>query len=159
MAPLPVETFEGRLASFARQPRRRNQPVQSTWPHPDTFSVTPASLAIAGFRYDPTPTSDDNVTCVYCGKGLEGWEEGDDALDEHLKRLDSETGEPCAWATILGAKRDYQDTVRSNKSTRHLERPQSQRLETARKRTFGAWWKLDNKKGWNPTSSKVGWVS
>ena len=146
---LGMETYERRLASFVPAARKRNQPIPSTWPHPKSFSVTPATLAAAGFRYDPTPSANDNVTCVYCDKGLEGWEEGDDALDEHLKRTLG-SGERCAWAVILGVKRDYDE-----KGIAACDPPTSKSLENARKASFGPWWTFDNKSGWKPTSQKV----
>lgn len=150
-----METYEGRLATFAAQPRRRHHPVPSSWPHGLDFSVTPATLAAAGFRYDPTPSGDDNVTCVYCSRGLEGWEEGDDALDEHLKRHDSFTGEQCPWATVMGAKRDYEAARSRGTSLATLEEPTTSRLENARRNTFGKWWTFDGKKNWKPTSGRV----
>lgn len=34
-------------------------------------------LAEAGWKYTPTPESDDMATCAYCHLALDGWEPGD----------------------------------------------------------------------------------
>ena len=144
-----METYAGRLATFTVSSKKKSA---SRWPHPlKGFSVTPSSLASAGFYYDPAANSrdSDNVTCVHCAKGLEGWEEGDDALEEHLKRAidGGSEGDRCPWATIMNERQhdneDWQD-------------PHSQKMLNARRGTFGAWWKYDGKKGWKPTSERVG---
>jgi len=155
-----METYEGRLASFKLHPSKRkaNDAYSSTkaWPHhPTKFSVTPATLASAGFYHDPTESATDNVTCVYCHKGLEGWENGDDALDEHLKRvIDKSTGDKCPWATVMGIKRDF-DLFGPAELDGGNHDPMAQHLVTARRKTFGEWWKFDGKKGWKPTSDRV----
>ena len=168
-----METYEGRLATFAasaasmsaaagsRHPsksrQKEQQQTRTQWPHSASFSVTPESLASAGFYYDPTESSaTDNVTCAYCKKGLEGWEDGDDALDEHLRRIDKGTGDKCAWATVMGAKRDWDlfgDGALAD-GTAQLD-PAGEVLAQARRSTFGSWWKFDGKKGWKPTSERV----
>lgn len=159
-----METLEGRLASFKLQSTRRkvNEPYASTsaWPHhPTRFSVTPATLAAAGFYHDPTESAPDNVTCVYCSKGLEGWENGDDALDEHLKRIvDKDTQAKCPWATIMGVKRDF-DLFGPEELDGGKHDPSAEYLVAARKKTFGNWWKFDGKKGWKPTSDRVSCLS
>lgn len=160
-----METFEGRLASFKLSTSKRKGQASSSssssssppWPHhPTKFSVTPSTLAHAGFYHDPTPTGDDNVTCIYCEKGLEGWEQGDDALDEHLKRvIDVETGDKCPWATVMGVKRDF-DLFGEHELEGGKHDPHAKHLVKARKNTFGEWWVYDGKKGWKPTSDRVG---
>lgn len=172
---LHLEVYDNRLRSFdaavthtdESKPRRRGttsaSAVASTskWPHGTTFSVTPETLAHAGFTYEPTPTANDNVTCVYCRRGLEGWEDGDDALDEHLKRADPDTGDRCAWATVMGTKRDYVNAVAASSASQrqaalaNLPKPSSDTLQRARHKTFGKWWTYDNKRGWKPTSRAV----
>ena len=37
-------------------------------------------MAKAGFYYAPTYESKDNVNCMYCEVGLEGWEPKDDPM-------------------------------------------------------------------------------
>lgn len=95
------------------------------------------------------------MTCVYCSKGLEGWEDGDDALDEHLKRiLDKSTGDRCPWATVMGVKRDF-DLFGPEELDGGKHDPLATHLVAARKKTFGEWWTFDGKKGWKPTSDRV----
>jgi hypothetical protein len=155
-----METYTARLASFKLHPSKRkiNEPYSASiaWPHSSTrFSVTPSTLAQAGFYHDPTESANDNVTCFICNKGLEGWEDGDDALDEHLKRvIDKNTHDKCPWATIMGVKRDF-DLFGKDEYENGKHDPSSTLLNTARKNTFGHWWKFDGKKGWKPTSERV----
>lgn len=145
-----METYEARLASFSGSASSKKS---VRWPHPASFSVTPASLAAAGFFFEPVAgiKNSDNASCVYCCKGLEGWEEGDDALAEHLKRaLDDGTGDSCPWATIMHES----NTTKTAKQ--HWSDPHGDKMRNARKGTFGSWWKYDGKKGWKPTSDRVG---
>ena len=37
-------------------------------------------LADAGFHFTPTEDEPDSATCIYCNKGLGGWEKGDDPM-------------------------------------------------------------------------------
>lgn len=37
-------------------------------------------MSRAGFYYNPTPDSNDMVSCIYCGLGLDGWEPKDDPM-------------------------------------------------------------------------------
>ena len=39
----------------------------------------------AGFYYRHFDDSEENVACFLCNKNLDGWEEGDDAWEEHQK--------------------------------------------------------------------------
>ncbi|KAF0561132.1 inhibitor of apoptosis repeat-containing protein [Gigaspora margarita] len=59
------------------------------WPHAGKkgWVGTVKKMAKAGFIYSPTIGSLDNVTCQYCGVGLEGWEQKDDPTKEHNKRF------------------------------------------------------------------------
>jgi hypothetical protein len=43
-------------------------------------------LAEAGWYYDPSPEQQDGVTCPYCSLSLDGWDAGDDPLEEHRRR-------------------------------------------------------------------------
>lgn len=40
----------------------------------------------AGFHYDPCQDQLDRVSCATCSIVLEGWEDGDDPLQEHVNR-------------------------------------------------------------------------
>lgn len=39
--------------------------------------VEPCQLAESGWKYTPTPDSDDMTTCTYCGLAMDGWEAED----------------------------------------------------------------------------------
>lgn len=152
-------TFEARLASFgpaaSTSKARRNNAGHSSkssrsWPHPKSWTVTPESLAAAGFRFQSSDIAEDAVVCVYCDKGLQDWEQGDDPIDEHLKRR-SDEGEQCPWALVMAAKRDFMELGGNG-----CEDPMEESLVAARKSTFGAWWTFDSQPGWKPTSDKVG---
>ncbi|KTW31752.1 uncharacterized protein T551_01013 [Pneumocystis jirovecii RU7] len=63
----------------------------SWWPHEQKrgwFSKI-KKMSRAGFYYNPTPDSNDMVSCIYCGLGLDGWEPKDDPMEEHKKRAPS----------------------------------------------------------------------
>lgn len=92
-----------------------------TWPL-SLRGLDPESLAQAGFFYTPDreigqeddddDEPDDQVTCFLCEKKLGGWENGDDAMEEHWKRARSGTqggkagsgsgsGVVCGWAQAV----------------------------------------------------------
>ncbi|PKS07377.1 hypothetical protein jhhlp_005979 [Lomentospora prolificans] len=58
------------------------------WPHEGKkgWKCKTKQLAEAGWKYTPTPESDDMATCAYCQLMLDGWEPGDKPLDEHFNR-------------------------------------------------------------------------
>ncbi|KAG4306369.1 hypothetical protein PORY_000357 [Pneumocystis oryctolagi] len=60
----------------------------SWWPHEQKrgWLSKIKKMSQAGFYYNPTPDSDDMVSCIYCGLGLDGWEPKDDPMEEHKKR-------------------------------------------------------------------------
>ncbi|KAG5519821.1 hypothetical protein PMAC_000094 [Pneumocystis sp. 'macacae'] len=63
----------------------------SWWPHEQKrgwFSKI-KKMSQAGFYYNPTPDSNDMVSCIYCDLGLDGWEPKDDPMEEHKKRAPS----------------------------------------------------------------------
>ena len=68
--------------------RAREGTYRGVWPHESKrgWIGKVKKMAKAGFHYTPTPESDDMVTCVYCGLGLDGWEPKDDPVKEHKKR-------------------------------------------------------------------------
>ena len=68
--------------------RAREGTFRGVWPHESKrgWIGKVKKMAKAGFHYTPTPESDDMVTCVYCGLGLDGWEPKDDPVKEHKKR-------------------------------------------------------------------------
>ncbi|RCI10357.1 hypothetical protein L249_4377 [Ophiocordyceps polyrhachis-furcata BCC 54312] len=141
---------EARLASFQKIVKKRGSSAggraktSNTWPHKQ---IAPASLAKAGFFFDPTPASPDNVVCFLCAKPLDGWEAGDDPLLEHLKHAPD-----CGWATVAAIEADVGDYGTQD--------PISSQMIEARKATFGDWWPHDGKKGWKCKTKQLadaGW--
>jgi hypothetical protein len=92
-------------------------------------------MAKAGFFHYPTQENPDNTVCFSCRKSMDGWEEDDDPLAEHLKHSPT-----CGWAIV--ASIDARDAELSK------EYPLSTRMIEARKATFGDRWPHENKKGW-----------
>ncbi|KAL2061032.1 hypothetical protein VTL71DRAFT_9084 [Oculimacula yallundae] len=134
-------TYEARLASFqhAQQVAKRRASNASTkagkalkWPHK---FLSGEELAKAGFFFHPQQANPDNVACFLCHRALDGWEEDDDPLAEHLKHSPD-----CGWAIV--ATIEKQDGVLS------LEYPSSSTMIAARKATFADKWPHEGKKGW-----------
>ncbi|KAF7846286.1 hypothetical protein BT93_L4666 [Corymbia citriodora subsp. variegata] len=128
-------TFEARVRSYA-PPTKRSK---LGWPHK---KPTPEALAKAGFFYKaPTAGNSkakDNVQCFHCERQLDGWEAGDDPIQEHLQH-----GSDCAWAVLmaLDAETDF--------DTSNMEDPTDTRLSDARRSTFDRIdWPHQNKRGW-----------
>ncbi|KAI7188879.1 hypothetical protein KC352_g21998, partial [Hortaea werneckii] len=40
----------------------------------------------SGWAFDPSPDTEDGVTCFYCNLSLDGWEPKDDPFEEHKRR-------------------------------------------------------------------------
>ncbi|KPM40044.1 hypothetical protein AK830_g6512 [Neonectria ditissima] len=142
--------YENRLASFHKSVKKRASGTNGrgtknlSWPH---RNIAPASLARAGFFYNPSPTSPDNVTCFLCHKGLDGWEAGDDPLLEHLKH-----GPDCGWALVAAIEAELGDYAQ--------EDPSQPYMKEARKATFAGRWPHDSKKGWKCKTKQLvdaGW--
>lgn len=100
-------------------------------------------MAHAGFYYKPYETNPDNTTCFQCNRALDGWEEDDNPITEHLKHSPD-----CAWAIMMDIQQGS-----SNPAT--IEDPNSERITQARIGTFGTSWPHDGKRGWVPQSDKV----
>ncbi|CEL09573.1 hypothetical protein ASPCAL12708 [Aspergillus calidoustus] len=146
-----MELFAARLASFDTviHPDRRSSSSRSakpiSWPH---SSPSPAELAHAGFYYNPYETNPDNTTCFLCRRALDGWEEEDDPITEHLKHT-----KDCGWAIMM-------DIHRNSSNPAEIEDPTSETIAQARLATFGESWPHDGKKGWLCQSDKMvegGW--
>ncbi|KAH6895759.1 hypothetical protein B0T10DRAFT_478784 [Thelonectria olida] len=142
-------TYESRLASFHKGVKKRSSNANGrtknlTWPHK---TISPASLSRAGFFFNPSVASPDNVTCFLCHKGLDGWEGGDDPLLEHLKH-----GSECGWALVAAIEAELGDYAR--------EDPSQPYMKDARKATFAGRWPHDSKKGWKCKTKQLvdsGW--
>ncbi|RAL05351.1 uncharacterized protein BO80DRAFT_345516 [Aspergillus ibericus CBS 121593] len=147
-----METFAARLASFDRvlyPEKRRSSSAKSAkpvaWPH---SRPSPAELAHAGFFYNPYETNPDNTTCFLCRRALDGWEEDDNPITEHLKHT-----KDCGWAIMM-------DIQQHSSNPAEIEDPTGERIAQARQATFGESWPHDGKRGWLCQSDKMvegGW--
>ncbi|KAL4815632.1 hypothetical protein BDW67DRAFT_65187 [Aspergillus spinulosporus] len=146
-----METFAARLATFdlVLHPDRRSSSAKNvkpiSWPH---SKPSPAELAHAGFFYNPYETNPDNTTCFLCGRALDGWEEDDNPITEHLKHA-----KDCGWAIMM-------DIQQRSSNPAEIEDPTSEPIVQARLATFGDSWPHDGKKGWLCQSDKMvegGW--
>jgi hypothetical protein len=95
-----MEPFNARLESFTKARRVKHATAKRTvslkWPHPAHFAATPDTLTEAGFFFNPSWDSRDNVECFFCGKCLDGWEEQDDPFAIHWDKC----RDNCAWAVL-----------------------------------------------------------
>ncbi|KKK26541.1 hypothetical protein ARAM_005560 [Aspergillus rambellii] len=147
-----METFAARLATFdlvLHPETRRTSTSKSakpiSWPH---SRPSPAELAHAGFFYNPYETNPDNTTCFLCRRALDGWEEDDNPITEHLKH-----SKDCGWAVMT-------DIQQHSSNPAEIEDPTSERITQARQATFGDSWPHDGKRGWKCQSEKMvegGW--
>lgn len=109
------------------------------------FIADTVQLARAGFFYNPTASTPDNTTCYLCHSSLDGWEEDDSAIGEHLS-----FSPDCGWATLARIEQDIDDGNLAQKD------PMDESLLNARKMTFGANWPHEDKRGWVCKTQKVG---
>ncbi|KAH0534121.1 hypothetical protein FGG08_007279 [Glutinoglossum americanum] len=143
--PEGVHTHAGRLASFSisyRLPRKSRassanskSQILLAWPHQ---RPSPEQLAQAGFYYRPSQESPDSVECFLCRKGLDGWEEDDNPIEEHLKH-----SADCGWAVNTCIEQKSEEQKRDDNGD-HL----SERMMAARRVTFADRWPHEGKKGW-----------
>ncbi|KAH6856058.1 hypothetical protein B0I37DRAFT_395884 [Chaetomium sp. MPI-CAGE-AT-0009] len=145
--------FENRLNSFqGAQPVSKGKastagsraPKALLWPHK---TLSPLALAKAGFFFQPHPKSPDNVVCFLCEKSLDGWEETDNPLEEHLKHSPT-----CGWAIMAAIEAGY-----GNYGKVH---PLDPAMIEARKATFAGRWPYESKKGFKCKTKKLvegGW--
>ncbi|KAJ6032028.1 hypothetical protein N7540_002760 [Penicillium herquei] len=147
-----MDTFAARLASFdavLKPDKRRSSGVKGPrfigWPH---SNPSPEELARAGFFYKPYESNPDNTTCFECGRALDGWEEDDNPITEHLKHSPG-----CGWAITM-------DVYQNSSNHGSIDDPTSDRITQARLATFGSAWPHDGKRGWVCESEKMaeaGW--
>lgn len=100
-------------------------------------------FAKAGFFFQPHPKSPDNVVCFLCHKSLDGWEETDNPLEEHLKHSPT-----CGWAITAAIEAGYGSYGKVP--------PLDPAMIEARKATFGGHWPYESKKGFKCKTKKVG---
>ncbi|KAI1002905.1 hypothetical protein K3495_g5299 [Podosphaera aphanis] len=147
-------TYESRLASFQKaQPISKRRvsitsikggPKSMKWPHK---YLSAQDLAGAGFFYFPTQIHPDNVACFLCHRALDGWEESDDPLTEHLKHSPN-----CGWAITA--------TIEKLNGYLKEENPSGPKMVEARKATFAEKWPHENKRGWKCRTKQMvegGW--
>lgn len=101
-----------------------------------------AKMARAGFYFNPRPSNPDNVACFLCRKELDGWEDDDEPLVEHLKHSPD-----CGWAICAAIEVELGDVAR--------EDPRQPHLLEARKATFAGRWPYEGKKGWKCKTKQV----
>ncbi|KAK1834269.1 hypothetical protein QBC39DRAFT_300943 [Podospora conica] len=146
--------YENRLSSFqGAQPLGGNRrasnastraPKGRRWPHK---WLSPVELAKAGFFWEPYDSSPDNVVCFLCNKSLDGWEEDDDPLEEHLKHMPE-----CGWAIMAAIEANISDYGKIH--------PLDPNLVEARKATFAGRWPYESKKGFKCKTQQLaeaGW--
>ncbi|KAL2134689.1 hypothetical protein VTI74DRAFT_11093 [Chaetomium olivicolor] len=146
--------YENRLASFRGYQHASKGRVSSAtsrapkvfqWPHK---ILSPVALAKAGFFFHPDAKHPDNVTCFLCNKSLDGWDENDNPLEEHLKHSPT-----CGWAIMAAIEGGY-----GNYGKVH---PLDPFMIEARKATFAGRWPYESKKGFKCKTKKLvegGWT-
>ncbi len=81
--------------------------------------------------------------CFLCDKSLDGWEENDNPLEEHLKHSPT-----CGWAIVAAIEAGF-----GNYGKVH---PLDPAMVEARKATFAGRWPYESKKGFKCKTKKVG---
>lgn len=99
-------------------------------------------MAKAGFIFQPLPSNPDNVSCFLCGKALDGWEENDSPLEEHLRHSPE-----CGWAITAAVEAELGEYPR--------EDPRDALMFEARMATFADRWPNENRKGWSCKTKEV----
>lgn len=66
---------------------------------------------------------------------MDGWEDGDDPLQEHLKHSSA-----CGWAITAAIEAEIAEYAQAN--------PNEASMVEARKATFAGRWPHDGKRGW-----------
>ena len=92
--------------------------------------------------FQPLPNNPDNVVCFLCSKSLDGWEEDDNALDEHLKLSPN-----CGWAIMAAIEMEFGEYGQLH--------PLDPRMVEARKATFAGRWPYEGKKGFKCKTKQV----
>lgn len=82
--------------------------------------------------------------CFLCHKTLDGWEQDDNPISEHIHH-----SEECGWAITASIE------SRIGVENRSESHPLSERIRAARKATFQNSWPHEKKKGWKAKTEKV----
>lgn len=120
--------------------RSRAKKNAVSWPH---SKPTVESMAAAGFYFDPALDVNDKTSCFMCFVSLDGWESGDDPLEEHAAVLPE-----CSWVRV---RSEAYKQLPESELVNSTYNPHSVDSFNARLDTF-ANWPHDKKKGWNPKS-------
>ncbi len=135
-------TLSARLATFD-PPTKRSK---AGWPHKQPSAE---AIAKAGFYYRAESTGSDNVVCYLCERQLDGWEEDDDPVEEHLKHSPQ-----CGWAMLARIAQD------GKFDPEEMDDPTNASITEARRATFAAGWPHESKRGWVCKTEKMveaGW--
>ena len=139
---MEYSTLSARLATF--EPPTKSS--KAGWPHKQPSAE---AVAQAGFCYRPQSTGSDNVVCYLCERQLDGWEDEDDPVQEHLKHSPE-----CGWAMLMAIAQD------GKYDTEAMEDPTNASITKARRATFGVGWPHESKRGWVCKTEKMvesGW--
>lgn len=124
-------TYQARLDSFA-PPKSKTRRASSTrgkksapkaaqkaaWPH---HSPSPEDMAYAGFVFHPRSGIPDNAKCFSCQTELDGWEETDVPVFEHLTHSPN-----CGFAMNIYIR------IKSGDPGRTEDDPLSEKMSTLR---------------------------
>lgn len=93
----PIQRQESFKSSrkIAKTPTSKALTLTVKWPHPKSYKANPATLADAGFYWNPNSAAKDNVSCFFCEENFSDWEVHYDPHVIHYDRC----GGTCAWAT------------------------------------------------------------
>ncbi|KAF1945326.1 inhibitor of apoptosis repeat-containing protein [Clathrospora elynae] len=144
-----LATFEAATTGKTRRTSSRSKKAapksKAAWP---LTSPSAQDLAYAGFVWQPTSTSRDNVQCFRCNCQLDGWEESDVPAFEHATHSPN-----CGFAVIACIR------LRAGDPGRTEEDPTSEAMVSARRETFGDMWPLDVAAGYPSVDEMVaaGW--
>ncbi|KAI0338368.1 hypothetical protein BDW22DRAFT_1432610 [Trametopsis cervina] len=96
--------------------KARYDTFTSGWPHDDIrgHGASSKKMSKAGFLYAPHTPGDDTAICVYCTTTLSGWDQDDDPLEEHRKRV-GRSGRRCAFFEMLDGSSKPAQTSRATK--------------------------------------------
>lgn len=101
-------------------------------------------LATAGFYFEPTPDNIDNVVCFLCNKNMDGWEDGDDPLREHIKHSSQ-----CGWAVATAVQVELEGYVGLD--------PLDPDMVAARVATFAGRWPYEDDEKYIYKTEQVRW--
>ena len=82
------------------------------------------------------------MVCFLCSKSMDGWEEGDDPVREHLKHSPA-----CGWVITAAVEAEMDGYAQIH--------PAEASMVEARKATFAGRWPHDGKRGWKCKTKQV----